>query len=101
MLFDVAMLPTGNRAITRFEELVVWAALALQDSNTVTYIPRKDTEAELLASVQIGYDFNKVLRAVSTIAPVVTNGWNGSQGTPLWKNVANISNNAVPEDYTG
>lgn len=95
------MLPTGDRAIVRVEELAIWSLLALQEGSTTTYIPRQNTEAERIAGVQVAYDFNKVLRAVSNFAPAVTNNWNASNGTPLWKNIETLSNIVIPEDYTG
>lgn len=101
MLFQSSMLPTGARAITTFEELVVWAGQALAIGNpNARFVRSIGVSSEPVASFGETPTADNDYRLQIVVLPPLDLSKVG-QSLPDWKKVSEISTTPVLTSFTG
>lgn len=96
-----AMLPTGTRAITTFEELNLWTAIVLYAANPTTRMKRApDVASELVARYSLFDDGDGFQRYQSLVIPRLNVAAAGGL-LPDWKQVLEISVTPAPAGLIG
>lgn len=99
--FNVNQLPTGVRAITSLEELIVWAGQALSVCNPKeTFVRRAGDTSEKVAAWGDLPDNDGNYRLQIVAIPKIDQSKIG-QSLPDWKLVSEISATPLPSAFSG
>ena len=96
-----AMLPTGTRAITTFEELNLWSAMVLYTANPTARMKRTpDVASELIARYSQYDDSDGFQRYQAVVIPRIDLTKTGLL-LPEWKQLLEISSTAAAAALIG